>query len=96
MSNDPPFAYMHEKLQEVSDQQQMTVYCVLCPKWKVSAAAEVARAKAEEHRLEKHPELVSAKKIVRKRRSFSSAMTAEREEQIEEERRQRMRALGIQ
>ena len=40
-------------------------------------------------------DLVGKKRIVRRRRSFSASMTAERETQIEEERRQRMRALGI-
>ena len=93
--SEPTFAYMYDKLQTMSDAQQMIVYCALCPKWKASGTAKEARDKAENHRAEEHPELVSKKRVVRKRRSFSSAMTAEREAQIEEERRQRMRALGI-
>lgn len=96
MSNDPPFRLMHERLQASSDAQDMTVWCLLCPEWKgVKAPAAEARAAAEAHREEAHPELVGKKKVVRRRRSFSSSMTAEREAQIEEERRQRMRALGI-
>lgn len=97
MANDPPFRYMHDRLQASADVQPMTVTCLLCPEWKgmIDAPAEIARAAAEAHRVEKHPELVGKKKVVRRRRSFSSSMTAEREAQIEEERRQRMRTLGI-
>lgn len=87
--------YMYEKLQEVSDSQQMKVYCTLCPKWVVEGTAEETRAAAEQHREKLHPELLNKKRVVRKKRSFSTAMTAEREAQIEEERRQRMRALGL-
>lgn len=93
--SEPTFAYMHEKLQAMSDAQKMTVYCTLCPEWEASGTAKQAREAAETHRVEEHPELVRKKRVVRKRRSFSSAMTAEREAQIDEERRQRMRALGI-
>lgn len=96
MANDPPFRIMHERLQATSDEQEMTVSCLLCPEWKgVKAPAAEARAAAEAHRAELHPNMKGRSKIVRPRRSFSQAMTAEREAQIEEERRQRMRALGI-
>ena len=88
-------AYLNERLQEVSDQQPMTVYCLHCPRWKATGAAAVVRAASEAHRAKKHPE-ISVSKKVRSRRAFSSAMTAEREAQIDEERRQRMRALGIE
>ena len=96
MANDPPFQYMHDRLQASADAQELTVSCLLCPKWEgVTGPAETARAAAEAHRVELHPDLVGKKRIVRRRRSFSASMTAERETQIEEERRQRMRALGI-
>ena len=96
MANDPPFALMHERLQASANVQPMTVSCLLCPEWegKKDVPAHEARAAAEAHRLEVHPERKTSK-VVRRRRSFSSSMTAEREAQIEEERRQRMRAMGI-
>lgn len=94
MSGDLPMAYLHDRLQKSADSQPMTVGCLLCPGWEVTDTAVVARAKAEEHRASHHPELVG-RKVVRKKRAFSHAMTAEREAQIDEERRQRMRALGI-
>jgi hypothetical protein len=95
MSDDPTFGEMYARLQAMSDAQQMTVYCSLCPEFKVSGPSKKARAQAIAHRNKEHPELVAKARIVKKRRSFSSAMTAEREAQIDEERRQRMRALGI-
>jgi hypothetical protein len=95
MSNDPTFGEMYERLRAMSDAQQLTVYCALCPDFEVSGPSSEARAQAIAHRNKKHPELATKARIVKKRRSFSSAMTAEREAQIEEERRQRMRALGI-
>ena len=94
MSSDLPMAYLHERLQQSADAQEMKVGCLLCPDWEATGTASEARAAAEEHRADEHPELVG-RKVVRKRRAFSHAMTAEREAQIEEERRQRMRALGI-
>lgn len=94
MSPEPNRAYMYAQLQAIDDAQPMTVYCVLCPKWKASGTAAVTRAASEAHRSKHHPEL-AGKRITVKKRSFSSAMTAEREALIEEERRQRMRALGL-
>jgi hypothetical protein len=88
-------AYMHARLQASADNQPMTVGCLLCPDWPGhTGTAEEARAASEAHREERHPELVG-RKVVRKRRVFSHAMSAEREAQIDEERRQRMRMLGI-
>jgi len=87
--------YLYERLREVSDAAQMTVYCSLCPKWEATGTAAETRDKARKHRETRHPELATKTKIVRKKRSFSSSLTAEREAQIEEERRQRMRALGL-
>lgn len=94
MSSEVPIAYLNERLQQSADAQQMTVGCLLCPDWEVTGSASDARAASEAHRQDKHPELVG-RKVVRKKRVFSHAMSAEREAQIEEERRQRMRALGI-
>jgi len=95
MRNDPTFGEMYERLQAMSDTQQLTVYCALCPDFEVSGPSREARAIAVAHRNKEHPELAAKTRIVKKRKSFSSAMTAEREAQIDEERRQRMRALGI-
>lgn len=95
MSVEPTMAYMYERLDAVSNAQQMTVYCTLCPKFKATGTAEETRALAEKHRQKVHPELVNKKRVVRKRRAFSTSMTAEREAQIDEERRQRMRSLGL-
>lgn len=95
MSSEPTRAYMRERLQETADLQPMTVYCRFCPKWSETGTAEATRAIAEAHRAKEHPDIVHKKKVVRSARRFSTAMTAEREAQIEEERRQRMRALGI-
>ena len=81
-AKEPTRQYLHEQLQAIEDAQPMTAYCLLCPEW-------------EAHRAEFHPERVSNKKIVRRGRVWSQAMTAEREREIEEERRQRMRTLGI-
>jgi len=87
--------YLTEQLEAMDNAQQMIVYCVHCPEWKAEGTALEARAAAEAHRTEEHPELRNSRKIVRKRRSFSQSMTEEREAEIEEERRKRMRALGI-
>jgi hypothetical protein len=94
MASDPPFAIMEERLQESADSQQMTAYCAFCPKWQADGTAGEARAAAEQHRKEEHPETFK-KHTVRRRRVFSQALTAEREAEIEEQRRQRMRSLGI-
>lgn len=88
-------AYLYDQLQQTADSQPMTVYCALCPEWRAEGTAEATRAASVAHRAEHHPELTNKRRIVRKRRSFSQSMTEEREEQIEEERRKRMRALGI-
>lgn len=95
MSSEPTREYLKERLQENANMQPMTVYCGFCPKWSESGTAEVTRALAEAHRLKEHPHIKVSKRIAKKGRAFSTAMSAEREAQIEEERRQRMRALGI-
>lgn len=88
-------AYLHEQLRASADRQPMTVYCALCPEWKAEGTAEETRKASVKHRSKKHPELTNKRRIVRKRSSFSQSMTAEREEQIEAERRKRMRTLGL-
>jgi len=87
--------YLRDQLEETANAQPMTVYCALCPRWKAAGTAAEARAASETHRQQEHPELLSKRKIVRKRRTFSQAMTADRAAEIEEERRKRMRALGL-
>jgi hypothetical protein len=92
--NEGTIGFLSEYLQSDADAQPMTVYCSLCPKWEASGTAGETRAASQEHRAKKHPEL-ARKGVVRKRRQWSNAMTEEREAQIDEERRQRMRALGL-
>jgi hypothetical protein len=91
----PTRQYMDDQLQKIEDAQEMTVYCALCPEWELTTTAKKARAASQTHRSTEHPELTNKKKVVRPKRAFSTAMTAEREAQIDEERRQRMRALGL-
>jgi hypothetical protein len=94
--SEPTKQYMKDRLQESADAQTMTVYCLLCPKWRATGTAAVTRAASEAHRTKNHPEIGTTKtKIVRRSRAFSTSMSAEREAEIEEERRQRMRTLGI-
>lgn len=80
---------------EWDNRQEMTVSCRMCPEFRVTAPAVTAREAARKHRDDMHPELRDRKPVARKKRVFSQAMTKEREEQINEERRQRMRSLGI-
>ena len=87
--------FLNDQLEKIDNAQPMTVYCALCPEWRAVGTASEARAAAEKHRAEEHPEILNKRKVVRKRRSFSQAMTEERQAEIEEERRKRMRALGI-
>ena len=88
--------FLNEWLQESADAQPMTAKCALCPEWEHSGPAVAARAAAEDHRKKEHPELVATKRgVIRKKRVWSSTLTAEREAEIEEERRQRMRAMGL-
>jgi len=93
--SDPTRQYLQDQLEANANAQPMKVYCSLCPKWEVSGTVAETRAASEKHRAEEHPEIVNRRKVVRKRRMFSQAMTAEREAEIEEERRKRMRALGL-
>lgn len=93
--SEPGWGYMWDKLQKTADAQTMTVYCLRCPTWSVTGVAAVTRAAAIAHREKKHPETVNKERVKLKRRAFSKAMTEEREAEIDEERRQRMRALGI-
>lgn len=95
MATEPSRQYMYDQLQKIDDRQPMTVYCIHCPEWTATGTAKDTRKASEAHRTKTHPELKNGKTIARKKRMFSQAMTAEREAQIEEERRQRMRALGI-
>lgn len=94
-SVDPPASFLKESLQRNADAQPMTVYCILCPKWSATGTAGETRIASINHRTENHPELLNPRRIVRHKRVFSQKMTAEREAEIEEDRRQRMRALGI-
>lgn len=86
---------IEERLRKMEEANPMVIYCRFCPKWKAVGTVKVTREKAEAHRLEKHPDLKISKRNVRRARAFSTAMTAEREAVIDEERRQRMRALGL-
>jgi len=95
MSKEPTRQFLNQQLEKTADQQPMTVYCGLCPGWSAEGTAQEARAASEAHRVDKHPELVGKRTIVRKKRIFSQAMSADREAEIEEERRKRMRALGL-
>jgi hypothetical protein len=92
---EPTVQYLKDYLQRRDDAQLMTVSCLFCPQWELTAPSQEARAAAASHIAKEHPQVVSRKRIVRRSRVFSQSMTREREEQIEEERRQRMRALGI-
>jgi hypothetical protein len=88
--------FLREQLKGLDDRQPMTVYCLLCPKWKATGTAEETRVAAETHRLETHPEIrVEGKRLVKRRHKFSSSLTADRLAEVEEERRQRMRELGL-
>lgn len=96
MTSEGTRQFLNEWLQDSADAQEMTVYCSLCPGWKHSGPAVAARAAAEDHRIDKHPELIGKKsKVIRRRRVWSSTLTAEKEAEVEEERRQRMRAMGL-
>lgn len=92
---EPTRQFLRDQLEAMDNAQPMTVYCALCPEWRAEGTSAEARAAAEAHRAEEHPEIINKRKIVRKRRSFSQSMTEERQAEIEEERRKRMRALGI-
>ena len=94
-SVDPPAHVLQDNLQANADAQPATSYCSLCPKWSATGTAKEAREAAEKHRREEHPELLARKKVVRRKRAFSQALSAEREAEIERERRQRMHELGI-
>lgn len=83
-------------LTNITNNHPMTVYCAFCPKWKASGTAEETRKKQEAHIKDKHPEKARPKAKTKKRRSaWSQKMSAEREDQIDEQRRQRMFLLGI-
>lgn len=91
-----PTQTLNEYLQASADAQPMTVYCSFCPKWSATGTAVTVRAQAEQHRRDLHPETFTKKqKLVRRRRVFSQALTSERQAEIDEERRARMRSLGM-
>lgn len=97
MADKTPMQTLNENLQESADAQPMSVYCVFCPKWRATGTAAETRAAAEQHRRDEHPETFSKKqKLIRRRRVFSQALTADRQAEIDEERRQRARLLGLE
>lgn len=87
--------FLKAQLQETADEQPLVVYCALCPEFRAEGTAVEARAAAEAHRVKEHATLPKKPKVARKKRAFSTAMSKEREAEIDEERRQRMRALGL-
>lgn len=93
--NEPTMQYLNDQLEANANAQPLTVYCSLCPEWEFDGTTAEAQAEAAAHREREHPELLNRRKVVRKKRMFSQAMTQEREAEIEEERRKRMRALGL-
>lgn len=83
-------------LREIVDSHPMTVRCAFCPKWKATGTTEETRKAQEEHIKDKHPEKARPQRKSNKRRSaWSKKMSVERENQIDEERKQRMFLLGI-
>lgn len=96
MSSDPPFSFVTQYLENHTKHQPMKIYCALCPEWPgASGTVAEMRALSEQHRSEEHPETFRKSRKLRGKRVFSQALTAERRDEIEEERRQRMRSLGI-
>lgn len=95
VSSEPSMDILNDYLKDNADAQPTTVYCHFCPEWSVEGTAAETRTAAEQHRREHHPEVLSRTRLVRKRRAFSQTLTQERKDEIDEERRQRMRSLGI-
>jgi hypothetical protein len=83
-----------ERLQASSNRQPMVARCVLCPDWQQAGTAAEARAAQLEHRHEFHPETFRARAHRPKRFAWRN-LSREQEEQIEEERRERLRSLGM-
>lgn len=93
-ANDPPVAYLTERLRAIADAQKMTVYCAHCPEWEFEGTAEAARAASATHRREEHPGVVSITRRVTRRR-ISERLSDEQKAEVEEERRRRLRAQGL-
>lgn len=95
-SSDPSASVLTDYLRERADSQDTIAYCALCPRWKAKGTAKETREAQIAHRKEKHPETFREGKAKRKVRPFSQRnMTREREEEVDRERRDRMRMLGI-
>lgn len=95
VSSEPSMDILNDYLQDNADAQPTIAYCHFCPEWSVEGTAAETRAAAKQHRQEHHPEVLTKPKIARKRRVFSQSLTQERKDEIDEERHQRMRSLGI-
>lgn len=86
-----------EYLQESADRQPLKAYCALCPDWEAVGTAEETREAAQQHRAEHHPETFRKTKSAKAKRKFSQRnLTRQQEEELERERRARLRVLGIE
>lgn len=95
MTTEPSLDLLRERLRENRDAQPLTARCALCPGWEASGTAAEARELALEHRRSIHPETIRPGRGHRVNKKFSRHLTAEREQEINEERRVRIRALGL-
>ena len=92
--SEPSTSYLNQRLAESRDAQPMLGGCALCPEWQAEGTAKEVREAQARHRQERHPETFRRKSKSRKS-PYSRHMTAEREAEIEEDRKRRMRELGI-
>lgn len=72
--------------------------CLFCPEWSVTGTSEEVNGHLAEHRAQEHPETIGYRR--RRRRgsgklNFRQTLTDEQNDEIEAERRRRMRLLGI-
>jgi hypothetical protein len=86
---------LSERLQKIDDRQPTVAYCAFCPEWEATGTAEETRAAQVAHRAEHHPETFR-KRAKRATRKFAQRnLSREAEEQLDRERRARLRQLGI-
>ena len=91
---EPSFGFLKQNLQRNADAQPLVVSCAFCPGWTVSGSSKETRAAATDHRKQHHPETLRPKPK-RKASVFSRNLSAADEKRVEQERKQRMRALGL-
>lgn len=84
-----------ERLQQSADQQPLIVRCQFCPDWTFVGTAEKSRTAQLKHREQQHPETLRTRRKQVTKKFAQKNMSAEREAEIHEERRQRMRSLGL-